>query len=58
MLAEEYASPAFYFLPRFCGARCDSADAATLRTGLLVLGVRSTLMQLLPLVHWFYDLLP
>jgi hypothetical protein len=33
----------FYFLPRFgCGARCESADAATFRTGLLVLCVRST----------------
>lgn len=31
-----------YFFPRFCGARCDSADAATLRTGLLLLGDLST----------------
>lgn len=29
-------------MPRFCGARCDNADAATLRTGLLVLGDLST----------------
>lgn len=32
----------FYFLPRFCGARCDSADAATLRTDLLLIGDLST----------------
>ncbi len=32
----------FYFLPRFCGARCDSADAATLRTDLLLPGELST----------------
>lgn len=41
LLAKSSANPVFYFLLRLCGARCDSAEAATLRTGLDVPGLRS-----------------